>query len=234
MVSHDADERGRRIKQLNLVADRLSELVLEKEHAAGEVRERLEETEAELREAKLALAAAIREADKAVIDASEQHRRAEEAALDAIRTRSELEELKAKAEKGADFTLDEELLALDESDEEIGAFAEPEPEPVVSGWAGQESEGNGASSGAGVYEGVVSVEVGPFSDFSQLVRFEDAAKSIAGAADISVKRFSKGRATLEVRLTDPVELLIELGERAPFEFSVRAQDAAGVVLDVQA
>jgi hypothetical protein len=83
-----------------------------------------------------------------------------------------------------------------------------------------------------IFEGLVEVEVGPFEDFSQLVGFEDAAGAIGATSEISVRRFTSGRATLEVRLAEPVELLRELEERAPFEFRVRDRRFDRLVLDV--
>ena len=47
-----------------------------------------------------------------------------------------------------------------------------------------------------LFDGLVEVEVGPLSDFSQLVGFEDAAGAIGATSEISVKRFTEGRATL--------------------------------------
>jgi len=47
-----------------------------------------------------------------------------------------------------------------------------------------------------------------------------------------VKRFARGRATLEVKLIEPVELLRELEERSPFEFRVRDRRRDRLVLDV--
>ena len=58
----------------------------------------------------------------------------------------------------------------------------------------------------------ISVDVGPFADFSQLVRFEDAANSIGATGDISIKRFSGGRARIDVAVSEPVDLLRELEE----------------------
>ena len=84
----------------------------------------------------------------------------------------------------------------------------------------------------GVYAGPVEVEVGPLSDFAQLSGFEDAAAGIDGASEIRVRRFAEGRATFSMRLGEPVELLRELEERAPFEFKVRDTRNDGVVLDV--
>jgi hypothetical protein len=84
------------------------------------------------------------------------------------------------------------------------------------------------------FVGLVEIEVGPFQDFSQLVGFEDAAGAISATSQISVKRFAQGRATLEVKLAEPVELLRELEQRAPFGFAVRDQRADRLVLDVDA
>lgn len=88
------------------------------------------------------------------------------------------------------------------------------------------------ASPAVIFDGTVEVELGPLSDFGQLASFEDAASGIGGAEEISVKGFTGGRATLEMQLSEPVELLRELEERAPFEFTVRDRRGDRVVLDV--
>jgi hypothetical protein len=83
-----------------------------------------------------------------------------------------------------------------------------------------------------LFEGLVKVEIGPLEDFSQLVGFEDAAGQIDATSDISVERFSEGRATLSMRLDEPVELLRELEERSPLEFKVRRSADDNLILDV--
>jgi chromosome segregation ATPase len=83
-----------------------------------------------------------------------------------------------------------------------------------------------------LYEGIVKVEIGPFDDFSQLVGFEDAAGQIDATAEISVERFSEGRATLSMRLDEPVDLLRELEERSPLDFRVRRTADDNLILDV--
>jgi hypothetical protein len=103
------------------------------------------------------------------------------------------------------------------------AQAEPEAVEVVGA----------ARVAEDVFVGEVELEVGPLSDFAQLVGFEDAAGGIEATREISVKRFAGGRATLEMRLGEPVELLRELEERAPFEFRVRDLRADRLVLDVE-
>ena len=84
----------------------------------------------------------------------------------------------------------------------------------------------------GVFAGEVEVEVGPFNDFAQLTLFEDAAAGIDGASEIRVKRFSGGRAWVSMNLENPVDLLRELEEKAPFDFVVRDTRRGGLVLDV--
>ena len=85
---------------------------------------------------------------------------------------------------------------------------------------------------ASVYTGEVEVEVGPLNDFAQLTGFEDAAAGIDGASEIKVKRFSGGRAWVSMNLENPIDLLRELEEKAPFDFVVRDTRRNGVVLDV--
>lgn len=83
----------------------------------------------------------------------------------------------------------------------------------------------------GIFEGEVKLEIGPLGDFSQLVGFEDAVGRL-GASDISVERFSEGRATLNMRLDQPVELLRELEELSSLDFRVRHTAPDNLVLDV--
>jgi uncharacterized coiled-coil protein SlyX len=123
-----------------------------------------------------------------------------------------------------------------------------EPAPSIGGDAnGADHEigaaaGNGAASNgkgpqrepAELFEGLVRVEIGPLGDFSQLLGFEDAAGKIAATSQISVERFSEGRATLAMRLDEPVELLRELEERSPLEFRVKDTRADRVILDLDA
>ncbi len=111
---------------------------------------------------------------------------------------------------------------------------------MSSGAAGAGATANGAASGpgdapapdpTGLFEGLIKVEIGPLGDFSQLVGFEDAIGRL-GASEISVERFSEGRATLSMRLDEPVDLLRELEERSPLEFRVRRTAADNLILDV--
>jgi len=80
-------------------------------------------------------------------------------------------------------------------------------------------------------DGRVKLEVGPLGDFSQLVGIENAIGRL-GASEISVERFSEGRATLSLRLDEPVDLLRELEENAPFDFQIRRTAGEDLILDI--
>jgi hypothetical protein len=102
--------------------------------------------------------------------------------------------------------------------------------PVASN--GTNPSGERARSASELFEGLVEVEIGPLGDFSQLVGFEDAVGGIGATSEISIRKFSEGRATLSMRLDEPVALLRELEERSPMEFKVRRTDQDRVILDL--
>jgi hypothetical protein len=110
------------------------------------------------------------------------------------------------------------------SEAQVGAAG---PTPSVSN-----GNGYGEPAARGVFEGLVKVEIGPLDDFSQLVGFEDAAGQIGATSEISVERFSEGRATLSMRLDEPIDLLRELEQRSPLDFRVRRTAGDNVVLDI--
>lgn len=97
---------------------------------------------------------------------------------------------------------------------------------------GTNGNGHALEGAVDVFDGLVHLEIGPLHDFSQLVRFEDAVTGLGAASEISVKRFSQGRATLAVRLDRPVELLRELEEHSPFELKVRSLKDDRLIVDV--
>ena len=108
------------------------------------------------------------------------------------------------------------------------------PEPVVTA----HSNGNGhvaidpdTSWEPGLFEGKLRLEIGPLGDFSQLVGFEETVGKI-GATDISVERFSEGRATFSMHLDEPVDLLRELEALSAIDFKVRHTAPDNLILDV--
>jgi len=148
------------------------------------------------------------------------------ASLDAISAR--LEEIQAQARGQATrirMKALREAVEVGRRAQELNEASETAPEAV------QEANGH-TDADRDVFEGLVRVEIGPLDDFSQLVGFEDAAGQIDATSEISVERFSEGRATLSMRLSEPVELLRELEQRSPLEFNVRRTADDNLVLDV--
>jgi chromosome segregation ATPase len=161
----------------------------------------------------------IRVLDQRLREANECHDRSI-ASLDAITAR--LEELEVQARGQATRIRMKALREAVEVSKKVKALTEFEP-------ALQEGEAEGGADG--LYEGRVKLEIGPLGDFSQLVGFEDAVGQM-GASEISVERFSEGRATLSMNLDQPVDLLRELEELSNLEFKVRHTAPDNLILDV--
>jgi hypothetical protein len=124
------------------------------------------------------------------------------------------------------------LDALEQAIDRVASEWEDAPRPPAAVMR-RRAAVNGTANGNGrAPRRSVSVDVGPFADFSQLVRFEDAANAIGATGDISIKRFSEGRARIDVALSEPVDLLKELEERCDLEFQVRSNKDDEIVLDV--
>lgn len=168
----------------------------------------------------------IRSLHERLCEANERYDR-NVASLEAISAR--LEEIQAQARGQATRI---RMKALREA-VEVGRRAQELSEASGAAVAVAKSTENGhAEPGRDLFEGLVKVEIGPLDDFSQLVGFEDAAGQIDATSEISVERFSEGRATLSMRLSEPVELLRELERRSPLDFNVRRTADDNVVLDV--
>jgi hypothetical protein len=120
------------------------------------------------------------------------------------------------------------IAALEEAIDRVAGDWEAESAPPLRRGAAARSNGRPAAP----ERRRVSVDVGPFEDFSQLVRFEDAANAIGATGDISIKRFSEGRARIDVALSEPVDLLREHEARCDLEFKVRSTTDDEIVLDV--
>jgi hypothetical protein len=172
----------------------------------------------------------IRGLHERLLEANERHDRSI-ASLDTVTTK--LDEIQAQARGQATRI---RMKALREA-VEVGRRAQELTEAQADvGSATEDTRGNGNGAieraAKSLYEGLVKVEIGPLDDFSQLVGFEDAAGQIGATSDISVERFSEGRATLSMRLNEPVELLRELEERSPLEFRLRRSADDNLILDV--
>ena len=171
----------------------------------------------------------IRSLGERLREANERHDRSI-ASLEAVSAR--LEEIQAQARGQATRI---RMKALREAVEVSRRVQElTEAEPAAADEAAPSADGNGhvETEPQGLFEGLVRVEIGPLDDFSQLVGFEDAAGQIGATSEISVERFSEGRATLSMRLDEPVELLRELEARSPLDFRVRHTATDNLILDI--
>jgi chromosome segregation ATPase len=148
------------------------------------------------------------------------------ASLDAITAR--LEELETQARGQATRIRMKALREAVEVSKKVKALTDVEPALQA------DTEADAVDSGPeedGVHKGRVKLEIGPLGDFSQLVGFEDAVGQL-GASEISVERFSEGRATLSMNLDQPVDLLRELEELSEIDFKVRHNAPDNLILDV--
>jgi hypothetical protein len=211
------EARDARLSRLEREAQRLAERVVERER---KLQETLKKPVAAAADNRVVLSRALASVEEIYGQARRQATRIRMKALeDAVLTAERVKELtRLRDELGARVAELAEVararLGIEEAEPLLGALP-------------------AGASVDGIYAGRVEVEVGPLSDFAQLTGFEDAAAAIRGASDIHVKRFSRGRATVSIDLADPVRLLRELEERAPFDFAVRDMRSDGLILDVK-
>ncbi|MFN8162986.1 MAG: hypothetical protein U0R26_03985 [Solirubrobacterales bacterium] len=217
--------RDARISGLELTCERQAEAIAELERETGSLSGMVIEREREIRGLTLRL-----------LEANECHDRSI-ASLDAVSAR--LEELQAQARGQATrirmkalreaVEVSRRVQTLTETQAEAGEAA---PAVAANGNGSADLAGGGhEDSFEGLFEGKIRLEVGPLLDFSQLVGFEDAVGQL-GASEISVERFSEGRATLSMRLDQPVDLLRELEDLSSLEFKVRHTAPDNLILDV--
>jgi DivIVA protein len=208
--------RDARLARLEREAQRLAERVVERERKLQEALKRPAAAAAETN--RIALSRALASVEEIYGQARRQATRMRMKALDdAVQMADRVTELTSlRDELGARIA---ELAEVARTRLRIEAEEPAALEPP-------------AGSGDATYAGRVEIEIGPLRDFAQLTGFEDAAAGIRGASEIHVRRFSRGRATVSMNLADPVELLRELEERAPFDFVVRDTRSNGLVLDV--
>lgn len=169
----------------------------------------------------------IRELGERLRAADERHDR-NIASLEAVSAR--LEELQSQARGQATRIRMKALHEAVEVSRRVQALTDAYE---VEEEAAEAAAGSGlfGGKGDGLFEGEVRLEIGPLGDFSQLVGVEDAIGQL-GAAEISVERFSEGRATLSMRLDQPTELLRELEELSDLDFRVRHTGPDNLILDL--
>ncbi len=231
--------RDGEIERLTTEAGALSHRIVEQEREIADVRAELAGARVRVDEELRSLTVLGRHLEELRVGARGQATRIR---LRALREAAELNArlVDATATEGGEESARERILeALEDAIDRVGSEWEVE-KPIAPGALGLTSipvidaatgapqaraNGNGSRRS-------VSVDVGPFADFSQLVRFEDAANAIGATGDISIKRFSEGRARIDVALSEPIDLLHELEERCDLEFKVRSSSDDSIVLDV--
>jgi len=171
----------------------------------------------------------IRGLNEQLREAGERHDRGI-ASLDAVTAR--LQEIEAQARGQATRIRMKALREAVEVSRRVQELAEaeaPADEPV--GAVPENGNGHAEATPQELFDGLVRMEIGPLGDYAQLVGIEDAIGRL-GASEISIERFSEGRATLSMQLDEPIELLRELEEHSPFEFRVRRNQDDSLILDV--
>ncbi|HKZ12875.1 MAG TPA: hypothetical protein VJL81_03415 [Solirubrobacterales bacterium] len=223
IASHEADVSS------------LSGMVIERERTIRDLTERLEEANACHDRSIASLDAVSARLEELQAQARGQATRIRMKAL------REAVELSSKAQALAEVEGDEAPAKPQPGSEiatEVAEIEEAAPRPTANGAANGHANGNGhavepgTSWEPGLYKGKIRLEIGPLGDFSQLVGVEDAVGRL-GATDISVERFSEGRATFSMRLEQPVDLLRELEALAALDFTVRHTAPDNVILDLE-
>jgi hypothetical protein len=200
----------------------LSGMVIERERTIRDLTERLEE------------ANAVHDRSIASLDAVSARLEELQAQARGQATRIRMKALREAVEVGKRV---QELNDAESSTDiaaEAAAIEDAAPQPNGNG----SINGNGhiaidpdTSWEPGLFEGKLRLEIGPLGDFSQLVGFEETVGRI-GATDISVERFSEGRATFSMRLDEPVDLLRELEALSSIDFKVRHTAPDNLILDI--
>jgi hypothetical protein len=202
-----ADRQGEEIAELERELSSLSGMVIEREREIRGLTERLRE-------------------------ANERHDRSI-ASLEAVSAR--LEDINSQARGQATRIRMKALREAVEVSKRVQELTDAEEASAgtdaPAGDDAQLANGGRPAGSNGIFEGAIKLEIGPLGDFSQLVGFEDAVGQI-GASEISVERFSEGRATLSMRLDQPVELLRELEQLSTLDFKVRHTAPDNLILDV--
>jgi len=215
-----------RIQELDRVSARLATMVVDRDKELRQIREELQTALDRDGDGMRTLAALADDLETIRRQAGAQATRIR---LRALREAAGVAELIADAENGHGEARERLIGRLEEAIVRVGAEGGDEEEDLA---IRSQANGHEEREPGELFDGLVEVEVGPLSDFSQLVGFEDAAGEIGATSEISVKRFTQGRATLAMRFKHPVELLRELEERAPFEFRVRDTRSGRIVLDL--
>jgi soluble cytochrome b562 len=218
--------RDAKIRDLEQVTARLGERIIERDRELREVREELADALARAADDTRALVALAKQVEEVRAQARGQATRIR---LRALHDAADLSEKFAELAKRPGAAGGRLIETLEETMKRLGA-----DDLALAEAAGSNGHAAAPPDPKDLFDGLVHVDVGPLRDFSQLVLFEDATRSIGATSEISIKRFSEGRAQMAVQLREPVALLRELEQRCDLEFVVRDMRRDRVVLDVDA
>ena len=203
-------ERDGRLSAVDAELHCLSGMVLERERESAQLRDQLQEAEERHERSLEKLEVIIQRVEELQAAARGQATRIR---MKALREAVEVSERANSLTQRIDFAGHGELGA-----EESGPEAEAAPDTELR----RRTE----RMRLPLQEGHVEVEVGPLSDFSQLLAFQEAAESLPEVEGVRLERFSDGCATLIVNLREPTDLGAALQEAAPLALQQRDATSA--------
>lgn len=210
-------ERDGRLRELDGEMVCLSRMVLERERESAGLREQLQAAEERHERSLDQLEMIVQRVEELQAAARGQATRIR---MKALREAVEVSERANSLTQRMDFAGHGGLAVDGEAEIESAADADPE--------AGAETVE------VPLQEGSVEVEVGPLSDFSQLLAFQEAAEGLGAVDGVRLERFSDGCATLIVSLSEPMDLAAALQEAAPLALQQRGATSGAIAFDVPA
>lgn len=85
-----------------------------------------------------------------------------------------------------------------------------------------------------LFQGVVTIDVGPFSDIGTLGTLEHGLADLELVDDVHVRSYEGSRALIQLRLDSPVQLIEEMRRAVPFRFEVTSIDEQHLAMDLHA
>jgi len=210
-------ERDGRLREVDSELLCLSGMVLERERESALLRDQLREAEDRHERSLEKLELIIQRVEEMQAAARGQATRIR---MKALREAIEVSERAGSLTQRMDFAGHGDLAGAPESNGDA-----PQPEAEIAAQEADEIP---------LQEGHVEVEVGPLSDFSQLLMFQEAAECLPEVDGVRLERFSDGCATLIVSLREATDLAAALQEAAPLALQQREATTVRLAFDVPA
>jgi hypothetical protein len=155
--------------------------------------------------------------------------RIEAAEQEAVAARVEAQRIRAEH--------DDLLRRLEELTHELGAR---NPEPLATGEPPSERQPTpvvslfprGAAPEPALFETSVDLDAGPFDDLASLTAFEQSLAEVPQIAEIYVRSYEDGRATFELQLREPTNVIDAMASRLPYRLTVTESNTRRIVLTV--